>query len=160
MAAVIQDATPLVLINSSTITATGNSATFQLPEAECYGLVLSVTAASGTTPTDNIILQTAMDGSMGNPPTTAALVLPAVWVNTGNAFGTVSTTGTQMLYFKPTLSVGETASVVTVTAGTASAKNGPIRRQFMRLSHTITGTTPSFTYTLYALANPKGFSTV
>lgn len=158
-AASIQDPTPLVLLSSVTVTATSNSASFTLPQADCYALYLVASAASGTTPVVSTVLQTAMDGSQ--PNTGGAVVAPTIWVNTGIAFANLTaSTSSNGLTFRPTLSVGEAASVITVSAGTASSKNQPINRKFMRLAYTVTGTTPSVTFSLYAIANPKGFSTV
>lgn len=143
-----QDSTPLVLLASTTVTATGNSASFTLPSAECYALYLVAGTVSGTTPVMNAVLQTSLDNG-------------TTWVNTGMYFGSVTTTGQSLgLVFKPTMGVGQSAGVITGTPGTASAVNQPVNRKFMRLSNTVTGTTPSIAYTLTAIAAPKGFSVV
>ena len=139
--------TPLVLLSAQTITATGNSSTFALPEAECYALYLVATSASGTTPVLNGILQTALDNG-------------ATWVNTGNAFGSLTAAGSTGLVFKPTMGVGQSAAPVVAASGTASALNQPVNHKFMRITFAVTGTTPSFTYSLYALTTPKGYSVV
>ena len=154
----MQDATPLLLLSNQTVTASGNSPNFALPQAECYALILVATAVSGTTPAANAVLQMALDGTYGNGSISAPAVAPTTWINTAMAFASLAAVGNQTLIFKPTMSIGESASVATVTPGTASAKNSPIRRQFLRLNFGVTGTTPSFTYSLYALANPKGYS--
>jgi hypothetical protein len=143
----MQDSTPLVVLASNTVTATGNSASFTLPQAECYALYLVASAASGTTPVLNAVLQTSLDNG-------------TTWVNTGVAFASVTAAGSNGVVFKPTMGIGQNAGVITVTPGTASALNQPINRKFMRLSNTVTGTTPSITFTLYALASPKGASVV
>jgi hypothetical protein len=139
--------TPLLLLSAQTISATGNSATFALPEGESYAMYLVATTASGTTPVLNGILQTAVDNG-------------TTWVNTGNAFGSLTAAGSSGIVFKPTMGVGQSASAVAPVAGTASGLNQPINQKFMRLNFAVTGTTPSFTYSLYAITTPKGYSVV
>ena len=51
-----------ILVASNTVTATGNSATFVMPFADAYRLILIVSAASGTTPTLDGVLQDSPDG--------------------------------------------------------------------------------------------------
>ena len=147
-APLLQPTTPLLLLTNQTVTATGNSATFQLPEAECYALYLMATAASGTTPVLNGILQTALDNGV-------------TWVNTGVAFGTLTAAGNSSgVVFKPTMGVGQSAGPITATQGTASAINQPINQKYNRITFAVSGTTPSFTYSLYAVTTPKGYSVV
>lgn len=147
MPAAYQDASVTSLLAGVVVTATANSTVFSLPQAECYALYLVATAVSGTTPVINGILQTSIDGG-------------TTWVNTGNAFASVTAAATQELVFKPTMGNGEAAAVVTVVAGTASAKNQPVARKFMRIAWTVTGTTPTATITLVSITNPKGYSVV
>lgn len=142
------DSSSKVKLPATAVTATGVSAVFSLEQCECYLLSLVAGTVTGTTPTLNAVLQTSPDNG-------------TTWLNTGMYFATVNTTNQQQsLVFKPTLSVGQAASVVTGTLGTASALNQPIFRTYMRLSYTVTGTTPSIPLTLFVIENPKGYSSI
>ena len=147
MPAGYQDPSVRTLLSNVVATpAMTSSAVFDLPQVDCYMLVLVPTAVAGTTPSLNAILQTAVDNGV-------------TWVNTGNAFASATAAGaTSAIAFKPTLGLGEAASVITVTAGTASAKNQPIYPKYCRLSLAVTGT--SVTFSLYMIANPKGYSSM
>lgn len=147
MAAGIQPSSPELLLASNTVTATGNSASFNLPIAECYALYLVASAVSGTTPSLGAVLQTSLDNG-------------TTWVNTGIAFAAVTAAGSSGVVFKPTMGLGQSAGVISATAGTASAINQPINHRNMRLSNTVTGTTPSITFALYAITAPRGTSGV
>lgn len=145
---VYQPSTSRLLLSAATFTATGFSTTFALPEAECYSLYLVATAASGTTPNLNAIVQTSVDGGTN-------------WVNLPLVFASVTAAGTSgPLIFKPTMGIGASGVAPTITAGTAQATNTPLVQNQLRLSNTITGTTPSFTVNLFAICVPKGGSTV
>lgn len=137
------DSSVELLVPSTTITATGASPVFALPQAECYALYFIVSANAGTG-TFAPILQTSIDGG-------------TTWVNTGIAFATSAANNTQGVVFKPTLAIGQAGSVIAPTSGTASAVNQPVVRKFCRLNGTVTGT--SVTYTLVSITNPKGYST-
>jgi hypothetical protein len=143
----MQQPTVRQLLAAVTTTATGNSASFTLPIAEAYAMYLVTTAATGTTPTLGAVLQTSLDNG-------------TTWVNTGSAFASQTAAGSSGVVFKATMGVGQNASVISATPGTASAVNQPLNLKFMRLANTITGTTPSFTYSLYLICTPAGFSVV
>lgn len=53
-----------VAMFTETITATGNSISFDLGDAEQIAATLNVSAASGTTPTLDVIIEDSADGSV------------------------------------------------------------------------------------------------
>lgn len=136
------DSVTRVVIASNTITATGASAVFSLPQAEAYALYLVVSAVAGAG-TMAPILQTSLDNG-------------TTWVNTGTAFATANAAGSQGVVFKPSLGTGQAGFVIAPVSGTASAVNQPLNRNYLRLNTTVTGT--SVTYSLNAIITPKGYS--
>lgn len=142
------DTTAKVLLAQTSVTATGFSAVFSLPQAECYSLYLAAGTVTGTTPVVNAIVQTSVDNGV-------------TWVNLPLVFPSTTATSNSVygpLIFKPTMGIGAAGVAPTITAGTAQATNTPVNRQFMRLSYAVTGTTPVVPLTLYALTVPKGYS--
>lgn len=135
------------LLVSGTVTATGTSASFTMPYADAYRLILAVGTVSGTTPTFDAVLQDSPDGG-------------TTWVNLPLRFTQVTATGTAAnmpyIIFKPvSISDAGSAGVVAGTGG-ALGTNTPINVKNVRLSYTISGTTPSITYTLYANTIGRG----
>lgn len=128
----LPEATPqvprhIVLFSSAARTVTTNSADQTNPR-EWRGLLLflSITAASGTTPTLDITVQ------VKDPTSEIYVAIP------GAAFAQKTTTGTDTLMLYP--GIGETANrEVSVAIGTT-----------WRVVATIAGTTPSFTFSLTA----------
>lgn len=153
----MQQNTVKVLVSASTVTATANSAAFALPLADSYALFLNVTAASGTTPTLDVVLQTSPDGG-------------TTWLNLPLRSQQFTTTGQGYIRFQPTLGLGESATAGTVAAtGGALAQNTPFigavnttvlgasqQIPTVRFLLTISGTTPSFTYTAYCIFASRG----
>lgn len=134
-----------VLVASSTVTATGSSAVFTMPVADSYRLILVTSAASGTTPTLDAVLQDSPDGGV-------------TWVNLPLKFTQVTAAGSAYIIFKPVgLSDAASAGVQSST-GTATAVNTVMNSKYVRLGLTIAGTTPSFTYILYANMVQRGDS--
>jgi hypothetical protein len=146
-----------VIVPSNTVTATGNSAAFSLPLADSYAIFLVATAASGTTPTLDVVLQTSPDGG-------------TTWLNLPLRFAQLTTAGQSFIRFQPTLGLGEAASAgVVAGTGGALALNTPFigsvnttvlgasqQIPTMRFAATVAGTTPSFTYTAYVIMSPRG----
>ena len=125
---------------STALTATAAGAAFTLPYTDFDSLVLSlnVTAASGTTPTMDMYLQTTTDGGttwfdvVHFAQVTAALTNPSfAVVPAGDAARYVGAVGSKTI--------------------AASTMGLPLLSNTMRIAYTIAGTTPSFTtvVTLY-----------
>lgn len=139
-AGMIQPSSKL-LVASNTVTATGTTASFVLPYADAYRLILAVGTVSGTTPTFDAVLQDSPDGG-------------TTWVNLPLRFTQVTVTGTAatdpyIIFKMVSLSDAGSAGVVAGTGG-ALAVNTPVNVRNVRLSYTITGTTPSIAFSLYA----------
>jgi hypothetical protein len=127
---------------SGTALATGNTASFTLPYADAYRLLLAVGTVSGTNPTLDCVLQDSPDGG-------------TTWVNLPLRFTQVTATGTAAtnpwIIFKM-VSISDAASAgVTAATGGATATNTPVCVKNVRLAYTVGGTaTPTFPFTLYA----------
>jgi hypothetical protein len=149
--------TTKVLVNASTVTATGFSAAFTLPMADSYGLFMNVTAQASTT--IDFVLQTSPDGG-------------TTWLNLPLRFAQFTAAGQGYLRFQPTLGLGEAASGGTVAAtGGVLALNTPFigsqnttalntaqNIPTMRIGYTIGGA-GSNTFTLYAIMAGRGNTT-
>jgi hypothetical protein len=139
-AGMLQPGTNL-LVASNTVTATGNSASFVLPYADAYRLILAVGTVSGTTPTFDAVLQDSPDGG-------------TTWVNLPLRFTQVTATGTAatdpyIIFKMVSISDAASAGVVAATGG-ALGVNTPVNVRNVRLSYTVGGTTPSISFALYA----------
>jgi len=102
------DTLSLSLHDSATRTSTGNGSSYELGDRGVLRLLLDVTAASGTSPTLDIAVQTSYDGS--------------TWRAVAS-FTQATTTGTERKSF-----------------------SGCDR--FVRITYTLGGTTPSFTFSV------------
>ena len=132
-----------LLVASNTVTATGQSASFTMPYADAYRLILITSAASGTTPTLDAVLQDSPDGG-------------TTWVNLPLRFTQQTAAGNAYVIFKP-VSISDAASAGTVAAtGGALGVNTPFNAKNVRLAYTVAGTTPSFTFALYANTIDRG----
>lgn len=135
-AGMIQPSSKL-LVASNTVTATGNTASFVMPYADAYRLLLITSAGSGTTPTFDAVLQDSPDGGV-------------TWVNLPLKFTQLTAAGNAYIIFKM-VSLSDSASAGQAAGtGAATAVNTPINVRNVRLAYTIAGTTPSFTFALYA----------
>ncbi len=143
-----------VLLNAATIAATGNSATFTLPMADSYFLVLHATVVGASSL--DAVLQTSPDGG-------------TTWVNLPLRFAQLTAAGDAYIRFQPTMGLGEAASAGTAAdTGGALAANVPFignsnstglntaqNIATMRLKITL-GSAVSNTYTLYAFMAGRG----
>ncbi len=102
----------VTLLASTTATASGTSTGVELDDKGTVRLALVVTAASGTTPSMTVTIQTSYD----NGATDA-------WRTVGSGFPAVTAAGTTRQSF-------------------------PGCDRFVRASYAITGTTPSFTFSI------------
>lgn len=137
-----------VKLASGTALVTGATASFTLPHADAYRLLLAVGTVSGSSPTFDAVLQDSPDGG-------------TTWVNLPLRFTQVTTTGTAAtdpyIIFKP-VSISDTASAgVTAATGGATATNTPVCVKNVRLAYTVGGTsTPTIPFTLYANCIGRG----
>jgi hypothetical protein len=136
-----------LLVASNTVTATGQTASFVMPYADAYRLILAVGTVSGATPTFDAVLQDSPDGG-------------ATWVNLPLRFTQVTVTGTAatdpyIIFKMVSISDAASAGVVAATGG-ALAANTPINVKNVRLAYTVTGATPSIAFALYANTIGRG----
>ena len=137
-----------IKLATGTALTTGNTATFTLPYADAYRLILVIGTVSGTNPTFDAVLQDSPDGG-------------TTWVNLPLRFTQVTATGTAAnmpyIIFKPeNLAVAASAGVVAATGG-ALAVDTPINVKYVRLAYTVGGTaTPTIPFTLYANTINRG----
>lgn len=118
---------------SDTVTATGNGTAVVLPyhDFDSAVLELGVSAASGTTPTLDVYVQTSLDGGTN-------------WLDMVH-FTQLTTTTTDSLFAVLSLDSARHVGVVgskTITAGNMGV---PMLAPIMRVAYTVGGTTPSFT---------------
>lgn len=130
-----------LLVASNTVTATGTTASFVMPYADAYRLILAVGTVSGTTPTFDAVLQDSPDGG-------------TTWVNLPLRFTQVTATGAAgnlpyIIFKMVSLSDSASAGVVAGTGG-ALAVNTPVNVKNVRLAYSVGGTTPSINFALYA----------
>ena len=136
------------LLASGTALTTGNTASFTMPYADAYRLILVIGTVTGTNPTFDAVLQDSPDGG-------------TTWVNLPLRFTQMTATGTAAtnpyIIFKPvSISDAASAGVVAATGG-ATATNTPINVKNVRLAYTVGGTaTPTFPFSLYANTIGRG----
>lgn len=129
-------------LTSGTALATGATASFVLPYADAYRLLLAVGTVTGTNPTFDAVLQDSPDGG-------------TTWVNLPLRFTQVTVTGTAatnpyIIFKMVSISDAASAGVVAATGG-ALGVNTPVSVKNVRLSYTVGGTaTPTIPFTLYA----------
>lgn len=132
---------------SATMTTTTTSSAFSLGGlADTYAVVFNVTAASGTSPTLDIILQTSVDGG-------------TTYVNLPLRTTQITAAGRNWLVFK--LGLGDNEAAVESPAaatGGSLAKNCIFDPFFMKAVFTIGGTNPSFTVVAYSAVINSGAS--
>ena len=131
-----------VKLATGTALTTGNTASFTLPYADAYRLLLAIGTVTGTNPTFDAVLQDSPDGG-------------TTWVNLPLRFTQVTVTGTAatnpyIIFKMVSISDAGSAGVVAATGG-ALGTNTPVCVKNVRLAYTVGGTsTPTFPFTLYA----------
>lgn len=133
-----------LVVAQTALAATASSAAFVMPNAESYSLVLDVTAATGTTPTLDVVLQTSWDAG------TTFIDLPLRYTQ-------VTAAVVRYLVFRNGLGMNEVAleQVAADTGGTL-AKNCNFDPFNMKLKYTVGGTNPSFAFKVHLFALPRG----
>jgi hypothetical protein len=133
------------LIASTAYTTTVTSSAFALPGlADTYHLILNCTAATGTSPTVDAVLQSSVDGG-------------TTYVNLPLRATQITAAGVRHLVFKLGLGGNEVALENTAadTGGTL-AKNCIFDPNFMKIKFTVGGTNPSVTIVVYGASLAAG----
>lgn len=145
MARNLQQPTVTKVVNSLTITATGNSAVFAMPIADSYTFTVVTSSVTGTSPTLDIVYQTSYDGG------TTFVNLP--WRHTQ-----LTAAANLVMSVRLGLGVGEVASeqAAAATGGTLAKPATPCDLRQMRLGYTVGGTSPSFVLLVLLSALPAG----
>src|SRR5690348_3724145 len=124
----MEEITQKTIATSAAVTATGNSNPVSQANSVGANIVINVTAVSGTTPAVVFKLQ-------GQDP------VSGVWYDVADAtLASINATGQYKLVVHP---------AITPVTGT-SAKASNLLPGTFRLAYTITGTTPSFTFSASA----------
>jgi len=135
------------IVASAAVTGTGNSAAFSLKLADAYTFIVNCTAASGTSPTLDIVYQTSIDGG------TTFVNIP--WRHTQ-----ITAAGVNFLTVRLGLGIGEVgAEGAAASTGGTLVKPVVVDPANMRLAYTVGATTPSFTFSVTAFFLPKGSQT-
>lgn len=125
------------LVASATYTADTNSSAFELPnDIRDLKLVLNVTAASGTTPTLDVWLQTSYDDG-------------TTYVN-HSKFAQVTAADVRVMDISRELPIAGQEFDGNILTGSADANHGPLARK-IRFSFDVGGTNPSFTAAVAAI---------
>lgn len=130
---------------AATSTAAPAATVKTLGLGDCYALGLEVTAASGTSPTCDVVLQTSLDNG------TTWKDLPIRWTQKT----TTSAGVPEWIVFRLGLGQNEVAlAQVTADTGGQLAKNCLFDPDQLRVKFTIGGTNPSFTFLVHAMTLP------
>lgn len=139
--------TEVTVLASATKTSSGDSgnlknSTGQIPVAHTISLVLNVSAASGTSETMTVALESSIDGG-------------TTWYQSAVFTQITTAVVTRVIDFRPFLGATEAGAetVVTSTATTAIHKNAPLTED-QRLKWVIGGTNPSYTFSVTAVCQP------
>jgi hypothetical protein len=146
MAQAIQPPWNKVILASTALISTSSTSAFAMPVTSgSFSIGITVSAASGTSPTADFVLQTSYDAG------TTYVDLPLRWTQFNAA------AGPRWLIFRNGLGNNEVAleQVAADTGGTL-AKNCNFDPRYMKIKYTIAGTSPSFTTVIIAFANNQG----
>lgn len=127
-----------------TIAATTTSSSFAIGKAknDVYTMVVNTTAASGTTPTMDIVVQSSPDKG------TTYINLP---LRTAQI---TAVTNSNFTFRRGFPSIAGVTNLVTADTGGALVKDCVFDPDYMKIKATVGGTNPSFTVTVYFLADP------
>lgn len=135
------------LITAVSAAAATASATFSLPIADSYYLFIAVSAATGTSPTMDVCYETSVDGG------TTYIDLP---LRHAQITASSSTDGGNGICFRNGLGQSEVAvDQVTARTGGTLAKACCFDPAHMKVTYTIGGTSPAFTFKLWGFAVPS-----
>lgn len=131
-------------IQSVTVTAaaaTASTAAIDMGLGDCFAIIVDVTTATGTSPTCDIVVQSALDGTNYKD-------LPL-------RFTQKTAAAIEHLNFRLGLGNNEVAlAQVAADTGGQLAKNCLFDPHKIKLKYTIGGTNPAFTFTAYIITLP------
>jgi len=135
-------------VQVSTVTAaavTATSAAFAVPVADEFSILISVTTATGTSPTCDIVFQNSFDKG-------------TTYVNLPIRSAQITAAGTHWFTLRRGLGWGEAAfnQALVADTGGALAKNVVFDPGYMKFKYTIGGTNPVFTFKVAFFCNPRG----
>jgi hypothetical protein len=129
------------LVASATYTSdqTGTTIGFELPnDIQDIKFIMNITAASGTSPTLDVMLQTSYDGG-------------TTYVN-HSKFAQVTAADIRVLDISKRMAIAGQEIDANITTGSADANHGPLARH-CRFNIDVGGTSPSFTAVFAAIGN-------
>lgn len=130
-------------VTAAAVTAT--SAVFAVPVADEYSILIQVTTATGTSPTNDLVFQNSFDKG-------------TTYVNLPIRSAQMTAAGVHWFTLRRSLGWGEAAfnQALVADTGGALAKNVVFDPEFMKFKYTIGGTNPSFTFKVAVFCNPRG----
>jgi hypothetical protein len=133
-----------VVTSVSAAAATATSGVVAVPMADEYSICISVSAATGTSPTMDIVFQGSIDKG-------------TTYVNLPLRSAQMTAAGVHWFTFKRGLGWGEAAfnQALVADTGGALAKNVVFDPQYVKFKYTIGGTNPSFTFKVVVFSNPR-----
>jgi hypothetical protein len=138
---------PIKQVSVSAAAATATASVFAIPLADEYTICINVTAATGTSPTMDIVFLHSIDKG-------------TTFVNAPLRSAQMTAAGVHYFTFKRGLGWGEAAfnQALVADTGGALAKNFVFDPDYIKFKYTIAGTNPSFTFTVNVIANPRSNS--
>ncbi len=134
-------------ITSAAVTSSSNSGNLTLPLASVYQWILDVTVASGTGATLDVYIQTTPDNG-------------TTFYNTGPAFRAIAVADVPIVDIinVQVRSLGSGASewVAWSTTNKGQIAQPVILTRRYRIAYTLAGVTPSFTFAVWLICQPKG----
>lgn len=131
----------LTLKSSAAHATTYTSSAINLPAADAYSFVVSVTAASGTSPTLDVVFQNTPDGG-------------TTWVNMPLRTAQLAAVGANHLQIAPGMFSIADSTATAATGGILSENYVPSPK--IRILGTIGGTNPSFTFAVFVFMKSIG----
>lgn len=148
MAGELFNGIPVPLVASVTKTSTLTGATLKntstpFPVCQAAAIILDVTAASGTSPTLDVAIETSPDNG-------------TTWY-AAYEFTQMTSTGTRRMDIRDIgIGITEVGSEVSIAEVNNPIKANTVLTQDIRIKATIGGTNPSFTFAVWGIFQPLG----
>jgi hypothetical protein len=137
--------TPVSVTSVAAAAATATSSAINVGIADEYSILINCTAATGTSPTMDVVFQTSFDKgtTYANMPLRSAQLTAA---------------GVHWFTFRRGCGWGEAAfnQALVADTGGALAKNVVFDPQYVKFKYTIGGTNPAFTFKVCFFIAPRG----
>jgi hypothetical protein len=136
---------PVRQVSVSAAAATATSSAVNGGIADEYTVCVNITAASGTSPTMDIVMQHSIDGG-------------TTYVNAPVRFAQMTATGVHYAVFRNGVGEGGEAAfnqALVADTGGALTKNFVFDGRNLKFKYTIGGTNPSFTFTINVMSKPR-----